>query len=82
MQGLTEGPGEPRGPRLVLIVGYPAAELLDIACVVTALQLANVAHGSALYRPRLASPGGAPIHTGTGLTIQAEVALERARRPA
>ena len=61
----------------MLIVGYPAAELLDIACVVTALQLANVAHGSALDRPRLASPGGAPIGTGAGLTIQAEVALER-----
>ena len=68
-------------PRRVLIVGYPAAELLDIACVVTALQLANVQHGSALYRPRLASPGGAPIHTGTGLTLAAEVALERARGP-
>lgn len=67
--------------RRVLIVGYPAAELLDIACVMTALQLANVRHGSALYRPRLASPGGAPIHTGTGLTLGAEVTLERARGP-
>lgn len=68
-------------PRRVLVVGYPAAELLDIACVVTALQVANYLHGSAIYRPRLASPGGAPIRTGTGLTVQAEVALERARGP-
>ncbi len=81
MQEVTDLPGEPLGPRLVLMVGYPAAELLDIACVVSALQLANVAHGSALYRPLLASPRGAPIHTGTGLTIQADIALERARGP-
>ena len=67
--------------RRVLIVGYPAAELLDIACVVSTLQLANVHHGSALYRPRLASPGGAAIHTGTGLVLQAEVALEKSRGP-
>jgi transcriptional regulator GlxA family with amidase domain len=68
-------------PHRVLVVGYPAAELLDIACVVTALQMANVHHGSELYRVRLASPGAAPIHTGTGLTLSAEVALERARGP-
>ena len=68
-------------PRRVLVVGYPAAELLDIACIVTALQLANVHHGSALYRPRLASPSGAAIQTGTGLVLNAEVALEKARGP-
>ena len=68
-------------PRTVLIVGYPAAELIDIACVVSALQIANFRHGSALYRPRLASPGGAPIHTGTGLTLLAEVSLEKVRGP-
>jgi transcriptional regulator GlxA family with amidase domain len=67
--------------RRVLIVGYPAAELLDIACVMTALQLANVGHGSELYRPRLASPGGVPIHTGTGLTLDVDVTLEKARGP-
>lgn len=68
-------------PRRVLIVGYHAAELLDIACVVSALQLANYLHGRALYQPRLASPGGAPIHTATGLVVNAETALERARGP-
>ncbi len=67
--------------RRVLVVGYPGAELLDIACVVSALQMANYQHGSGLYRPRLASPGGVPIRTGTGLVLQAEVALERARGP-
>lgn len=33
--------------RRVLVVEYPPAELLDIACVVAASQLANVHHGSA-----------------------------------
>jgi transcriptional regulator GlxA family with amidase domain len=67
--------------RRVLVVGYPAAELLDIACVVSALQVANYLHGRALYEPRLASPGGAPIHTGTGLVLNAELTLERVRGP-
>lgn len=67
--------------RRVLLVGYPAAELLDIACVVSVLQMANWLHGRALYQPLLASPGRAPIHTGTGLVVNAEVALERARGP-
>src|SRR5918992_5100275 len=52
-------------PRRVVVVGYPAAELLDIACVVTALQVANYLNGSALYHVSLASLGRAPIHTGT-----------------
>lgn len=68
-------------PRRVVIVGYPAAELLDIACVVSALQVANQLHGRWLYQVELASPGGLPIETGTGLTLNAEAALERLRGP-
>ena len=67
--------------RRVLVVGYHAAEILDIACVVSALQIANYLHGRAIYQPQLASPGGAPIHTATGLVLNAEVALERVRGP-
>jgi transcriptional regulator GlxA family with amidase domain len=67
--------------RRVLMVGYPAAELLDIACVVTALQVANHLHGRAVYEVSLASPGGRPIHTGTGLTVQAQHSLERTTGP-
>ena len=68
-------------PRRVVVVGYPAAELLDIACIVSSLQLANYLNGHAIYGVELASPGGRPIHTGTGLTVQAQVALERVRGP-
>jgi transcriptional regulator GlxA family with amidase domain len=68
-------------PRRVVVVGYPAAELLDIACVVSALQIANYLHDSAVYRPVLASLGGAPIQTATGLVLNAETRLERVRGP-
>jgi transcriptional regulator GlxA family with amidase domain len=68
-------------PRRVLVVGYPAAELLDIACVVTGLQVANYLHGRAVYRVSLASPGRAPIHTGTGLTVNAQESLQRVTGP-
>jgi len=67
--------------RRVLVVGYHAAELLDIACVTSALEMANFMHGSAVYEVSLASPGGAPIHTGTGLTLQAKEPLERVVGP-
>ncbi|MFD0535578.1 GlxA family transcriptional regulator [Actinomadura luteofluorescens] len=67
--------------RRVLVVGYPAAELLDIACVVTALQVANFLNRRGVYEVSLASPGGRPIHTGTGLTLQAQRSLERATGP-
>ncbi|SCL70941.1 Transcriptional regulator GlxA family, contains an amidase domain and an AraC-type DNA-binding HTH domain [Micromonospora citrea] len=67
--------------RRVLVVGYPAAELLDIACVMASLQMANHLRGRAIYGLRLASPGGAPIRTATGLVVHAEMALERARGP-
>lgn len=67
--------------RRVLVVGYPAAELLDIACVVSALQTANYLHRRAIYEVSLASPGGRSIHTGTGLTVQAQQSLERATGP-
>lgn len=68
-------------PRRVLVIAYPAAELLDIACVISAFQMANWLHGSSVYRTLLASPGGAPVKTGTGLVLNAEASLERVRGP-
>ena len=67
--------------RRVLVVGYHAAELLDIACVTSALGLANFLHGKAVYRVSVATPAGAPIHTSCGLTLQAKESLERAVGP-
>ncbi|MEE2031965.1 GlxA family transcriptional regulator [Rhodococcus chondri] len=67
--------------RRVVVVGYPAAELLDIACVTTTLEMANWLHGSAVYRVSLASPGGAPIHTACGLSLDSKATLERLTGP-
>jgi transcriptional regulator GlxA family with amidase domain len=68
-------------PRRVVVVGYHAAELLDISCVTTALTVANFLHGQELYRVVLATPGGRPIHTGSGLVLQAQDKLERVTGP-
>jgi transcriptional regulator GlxA family with amidase domain len=68
-------------PRRVLIVGFPGAELLDIACITSTLTMANYLRGSALYRPKLVSPGGAEVTTGSGLVLKPEGALERVRGP-
>jgi transcriptional regulator GlxA family with amidase domain len=68
-------------PRRVLVVGYHAAELLDISCVTTALTVANYLRGEELYRVVLATPGGRPIHTGSGLVLQAQDKLERITGP-
>ena len=68
-------------PRRVLVVGYHAAELLDISCVTTALTVANFLRGREIYRVVLATPGGRPIHTGSGLVLQAQDKLERVTGP-
>jgi transcriptional regulator GlxA family with amidase domain len=68
-------------PRRVLVVGYHAAELLDISCVTTAMTVANYLRGEELYRVMLATPGGRPIHTGSGLVLQAQDKLERVTGP-
>ncbi len=63
--------------RRVIVVGYDAAQLLDIACVTSALESANW-HGAApCYEVRLATPGGRPIVTDSALTLQGQVTLER-----
>lgn len=67
--------------RRVLVIGYHAAEALDIASVVSALQLANQVTGRPVYSVQLAAPGGGTVHTGTGLTLVADRVLERTRGP-
>jgi transcriptional regulator GlxA family with amidase domain len=68
--------------RLVVVVGYEAAELLDIACVTTPLAMANgIGRPGVPYRVSLASPGGGPVVCGSGLTLQGQQALERVTGP-
>jgi transcriptional regulator GlxA family with amidase domain len=64
-------------PRLVVVVGYPDAELLDIAGVTSSLVLANDFGGAQPpYKVIVATPGGRPITCPPGLTFQGQHALE------
>lgn len=66
--------------RRVVVVGYEQAELLDIACVTTALDgVARV--GAGAYETVVATPGGRPITCCSGLVLNAGAALERAAGP-
>ncbi|MFF2847073.1 GlxA family transcriptional regulator [Streptomyces sp. NPDC058001] len=65
----------------VVVVGYPGAELLDIACLTTAFDYANRAGATPAYRVRVVTPAGRPIGCQSGLTLQAQGALERLRGP-
>ncbi|SEM77662.1 GlxA family transcriptional regulator [Nonomuraea pusilla] len=68
-------------PRRVAVVGYDAAELLDIACVTSTLEAANWHGARPPYEVRLLTPGGLPITCGTGLTLQGQQSLERTTGP-
>jgi transcriptional regulator GlxA family with amidase domain len=63
----------------VVVVGYPDAELLDIACLTTAFDYANRA--GPLYDLLVASPAGRPITCQSGLVLNAQAAVERLRGP-
>jgi transcriptional regulator GlxA family with amidase domain len=65
------------GERVFLVVGYDRAELLDIACVTSALEFANRVGANPRYRVILATPGGHDIVCDSGLRLGAEVSLER-----
>lgn len=68
--------------RLVAVVGYDGAEMLDIACVTTTLSMANATGGVRTpYRISLVSPAGRPIVCGPGLVLQCAQALERLTGP-
>jgi transcriptional regulator GlxA family with amidase domain len=64
----------------VVVVGYDGAELVDIACVTTALDLANRLGADPAYRAVLASVTGADIACETGLTLRAQAQLGAVHR--
>ncbi|QNP75253.1 DJ-1/PfpI family protein [Streptomyces roseirectus] len=69
------------GHPVVVVVGYPGAELLDIACLTTAFDYANRAGATPAYQVRVVTPGGGAIACQSGLTLRAQGALERFRGP-
>ncbi|MFY1653843.1 GlxA family transcriptional regulator [Solwaraspora sp. WMMB762] len=67
-------------PRVVAVIGYPDAELLDIACLTTTFDYANRG-ADPPYELVVAAPAGRPISCQSGLTLHAQAALERLRGP-
>jgi transcriptional regulator GlxA family with amidase domain len=66
--------------RDIVVVGFTDAELVDIACVTSAFDLANMLGAEPGYRVRLATVGGAEVVCASGLTLQAQTSLEVIRR--
>ncbi len=67
--------------RNFVVVGYDAAEILDIACVVATLEHANLYGAAPVYRVRLVTPGARPIGYNPTVTLQAGEKLERVTGP-
>src|SRR5919198_57465 len=68
------------GPHRVVVVGYDDAELVDIACVTTALALANRLGADPAYQVVLANVTGGPVRCETGLALHAQTRLDAIRR--
>lgn len=64
--------------RVVLVVGYPDLELLDLACPSDVFATANRQGATPPYDVRFATRDGSPIRTSCGVQVGAQVALERA----
>ncbi|MFF9573305.1 GlxA family transcriptional regulator [Streptomyces sp. NPDC014685] len=64
-----------------MVVAYDDAELVEIACVTTALDGANRFGASPPYDACLVTPGGRPVRCSSGLVLAGQAALERTRGP-
>ncbi|KAE8762891.1 GlxA family transcriptional regulator [Georgenia thermotolerans] len=69
------------GERLVAVVGYPGAELLDISCVTSTLHVATRLGAAPGYRVVLLTPGGRPITCDSGLSVAGHGSLQRWTTP-
>ncbi|HEY3710756.1 MAG TPA: GlxA family transcriptional regulator [Amycolatopsis sp.] len=67
----------PGPPRQVVIVGFPDAELLDVACVSDALDAANRIGARPPYTIRLATVDGHPFRCQSGLTLAPHLRLDQ-----
>lgn len=69
------------GERIVVVVAYDHAELLEIAGVITPLAMVNHMGAPHSYRPIVATPGGVPIELGSGFAFTGQQALEQLTGP-
>jgi transcriptional regulator GlxA family with amidase domain len=68
------------GEHLVVMVACDDAELIEMGAISSAFGLANDSDPTAVpYRVVLASPGGRPIRSRSGLVVQSQRELERIR---
>lgn len=72
--------GCPMTSHRVVVVGYDEAELVDLACVTSALGLASRLGADPAYEVVLATVAGGPIRCETGLVLQAQARLDAIRR--
>ncbi|MEV0839241.1 DJ-1/PfpI family protein [Actinocatenispora sera] len=63
----------------VVVVGYDNAELVDIACVTSALALANRLGADPRYELVFANVSGDPVRCETGLSLAAQARLDAIR---
>ncbi|GAA1383548.1 DJ-1/PfpI family protein [Kitasatospora putterlickiae] len=64
-----------------MVVAYDDAELVEIACVTTALDGANRLGAGPPYETCLVTPQGRPVRCASGLVVAAQAPLERTRGP-
>ncbi|WP_345411180.1 GlxA family transcriptional regulator [Actinomycetospora chlora] len=64
-----------------VVVGYPDAELLDLACVTTTLATATELGAMPGYAVRLLTPGGRTVTCRPGLRLEAHGAIEHHTAP-
>lgn len=70
--------------RMVAVVGFEGAELLDIACVTSAFAITSQVESIAVdthYKVFLLTLGGRPIRCQSGLVVQADAALDKYTYP-
>ncbi|GAA4288203.1 DJ-1/PfpI family protein [Georgenia daeguensis] len=67
--------------RVVAVVAYDGAELLDVSCVTSTLHLATQLGGLPPYRTVLLTPGGAAITCDSGLVLGGQGSLQRWTEP-
>ncbi len=67
-------------PRRVVFVAFDDFQLLDLAGPIEVLRAANLLGASPVYDTSIATPDGRPVTTASGVTIQADVSLDRLRR--
>ncbi|WP_033293593.1 GlxA family transcriptional regulator [Amycolatopsis jejuensis] len=71
----------PGAARQIVILGYPDAELLDIACVSDVFDAANRLGANRPYEVRLATVDGRPFTCQGGITVTPHLRLDQIRGP-